>query len=261
LLGKKTLINYHSGACRDHLRRSRIARTVLRRTDRIVVPSGYLAAVLREFGLKAHIVPNIVDLSQFAYRARNPLRPYLVCTRGFHRFYGIDVVVRAFWEVQKVLPEARLDLVGGGPLENDIRELVAEFNLSGVNLVGVVSPQQIRFCYDRADIFVNASNVDNMPISVLEAFASGTPVVSTAPEGIRYLVEHEHTGLLSQVGDAHALAMNVIRLLTDADLAKRLAANAYQEMEKYQWPAVRTKWLEVYREAAAVQQTISTSLL
>jgi glycosyltransferase involved in cell wall biosynthesis len=252
LLGKRTLINYRSGACRDHLRKSYIARSVLQRTDRIVVPSGYLAAVLREFGVRAHVVPNIVDLSQFAYRTRNPLRPHLVCTRGFHPFYGIDVVVRAFQEVQKSFPQAQLDLVGGGPLENQIRQLVAELDLSGINFVGVVSRQQIGLCYHGADIFVNASNVDNMPVSILEAFASGTPVVSTAPEGIRYVVEHERTGLLSQVGDAHALAVNVIRVLRDADLAKRLALKANQEMEKYQWRAVRAMWLEVYRAAAAV---------
>jgi glycosyltransferase involved in cell wall biosynthesis len=253
LLGKKTLINYRSGACRDHLHKSHIARSVLERTDRIVVPSGYLAAVLQEFGLTAHIVPNIVDLSQFACRTRKPLRPHLVCTRGFHRFYSIDVVVRAFAEVQKSFPEAQLDLVGGGPQENDVRQLVTELNLSGINFLGVISRQEIGLCYDRADIFVNASNVDNMPVSVLEAFASGMPVVSTAPDGIRYVVEHEHTGLLSPVGDAHALAMNVVRLLRDVDLAKRLAVNAHREMEKYQWRAVRALWLEIYRDATAIQ--------
>lgn len=253
LLGKKTLINYRSGACRDHLNKSWIARRVLKGTDRIVVPSGYLAAVLRDFQLTAKIVPNIVDLSQFVWRSRKSLRPHLVCTRGFHRFYSIDVVVRAFAEIQKSFPEAQLDLVGGGPLQDEVRRLVGELSVPNVNFLGVVSRQDIGLCYDRADIFINASNVDNMPVSVLEAFAAGTPVVTTAPEGIRYIVEHERTGLLSPVGDAHALAGNVMRVLRDADLARRLAGNAQLEMEKYQWRAVRELWLEIYREATAVQ--------
>src|SRR5580692_2961279 len=62
---------------------------------------------------------------------------------------------------------------------------------------GRVSQEQIGAFYDRADIFINASIVDNMPVSVLEAFVAGLPVVSTAPGGIRYIVEHERTGLLS----------------------------------------------------------------
>jgi glycosyltransferase involved in cell wall biosynthesis len=96
LRGKKILINYHSGEGRDHLRRFRSGKFVLSHSDAIVTPSGYLVDVFREFGLKATAVPNLVDLSQFNYRERNPLRPHLVCTRGFHRYYCVDVVVRAF---------------------------------------------------------------------------------------------------------------------------------------------------------------------
>jgi len=86
-----------------------------------------------------------------------------------------------------------------------------------------------------------------MPVSILEAFASGTPVVSTAPEGIRYLVENERTGLLSATGDWQALAHNVIRLLREPELAGRLAQNAHEESMRYRWTAVRNQWLQVYR--------------
>jgi len=243
----KTLINYHSGEARDHLQRFRSAKFVLSRVDKIVVPSGYLVNVFREFGLPASAVPNIVDLSQFNYRARIPLRPHLVCTRGFSPYYSVDVVVRAFAEVKKDYPEAQLDLVGGGPLEGDIRKLVADLNLSGVNFTGVASRQEIGKYYDQADIFINASWLDNMPLSIIEAFASGTPVVTTAPECMPYLVEHERTGLLSQVGDAKSLAANVIRLLRDPALAASLAQNARSESQKYTWQAVREQWLNTYR--------------
>jgi glycosyltransferase involved in cell wall biosynthesis len=244
--GKKTLIHYHSGEARDHLQRFRTARFFLHKADRLVVPSGYLVDVFRGFGLKAQAVPNIVDQSQFSFRDRRPLRPHLVCTRGFHPYYCIDVVLRAFALVQQAFPEARLDLVGGGPLEQQIRGQVKE-QLSGVKFTGVVSRKEIGRSYDQADIFVNASRLDNMPVSILEAFASGTPVVSTAPDGIRYFVEHERTGLLSQPGDAEALARNIIRLLKDPDLASRLAANAFEELRRYEWNTVREQWLDVYR--------------
>lgn len=245
-LGKKTLINYHSGECRDHLQKSGIACHVLKETDRIVVPSGYLVDVLREFELQAQVVPNVLDLSQFRFRLRTPLRPHLVCTRGFHPYYGIDVLVRAFVQVQKCYPEARLDLVGGGAQEEEIRELVQRLNLCGVQFLGVSPHQEIAQFYERGDIFVNASNLDNMPLSVLEAFASGTPVVTTAPESMRYLVEHERTGLLSEPGDSSALAQNILRVLKDSQLAARLAENAFAESARYSWDSVRDRWLSVY---------------
>jgi glycosyltransferase involved in cell wall biosynthesis len=245
-LGKKTLIHYHSGEARDHLRRFRTAVQVLKRVDLLVVPSGYLVDVFREFGLSARAVPNIVDMSQFSFRVRNPLRPHLVCTRGFHRYYSLDVVVRAFAEVQRSFPEARLDLVGKGPAEHEIRALVKELGIPCINFAGVATRQQIGRFYDAADIFINASWLDNMPVSILEAFAAGTPVVTTAPEGIRHIVDHERTGLLSEPGDPAALAKNVIRLLKEAELALRLAHNAHEESRRYSWEAVRRQWLDVY---------------
>ncbi len=245
--GGKTLINYHSGEARDHLQRFRSAMFVLSRVDKIVVPSIYLVDVFREFGLSASAVPNIVDLTQFRYRERTPLRPHLVCTRGFSPYYSIDIVVRAFAEVKKEYPAAQLDLVGGGPLEGDVRKLVADLKLSGVNFTGVASRQEIGKYYDSADIFINASWLDNMPLSIIEAFAAGTPVVSTSPECMPYLVEHERTGLLSPVGDEKALAANVIRLLREPALAALLARNAYQQSRNYSWEAVRKQWLNTYR--------------
>jgi glycosyltransferase involved in cell wall biosynthesis len=247
LRGARVLLNYHSGEARDHLQRFRSGKFVLKRVDQIVTPSGYLVDVFREFGLKAAVVPNLVDLSQFRYRERNPLRPYLVCTRGFHEYYSPDVVVKAFAEVKKEYPEAKLDLVGVGPLEGEVRKLVADLKLTGVTFTGVASRNEIGKYYDQADIFINASWLDNMPVSVIEAFGAGTPVVTTSPECIPYLVEHERTGLLSAVGDETALARNVVRLLRDPALAATLAKNAQEESRKYTWEVVREQWVKVYR--------------
>jgi glycosyltransferase involved in cell wall biosynthesis len=256
---KKVLLHYHSGEARDHLRRFRTARFFLRKMDRLVVPSGYLENVFAEFGLKADIVPNILDLSQFRFRMREPLRPYLICTRGFHPYYRADLVVQAFAEVQEVFPQARLDLVGIGPLEHEIRALVEKLNLSGVHFLGAICRQKIGQIYDQADIFVNASCIDNMPVSILEAFAAGTPVVSSAPEGMKYVVENERTGLLSPPSDAGAIARNILRLLHDHELSARLAQNAYEEASRYRWDCVRELWLDAYRSLADRPQRAASS--
>jgi glycosyltransferase involved in cell wall biosynthesis len=261
MLGKKTLIHYHSGEARNHLKKSRLARAVLNRAGRVVSPSGYLVDVFRDFELSAESVPNIIDFSQFTYRDRDPLRPHLVCTRGFHPYYSIDVVIKAFALVKKEYPDAQLDLVGGGTLETEMRRLVSDLKLPDVNFCGVASRSQIGRYYDGADVFINASRLDNMPVSILEAFASGTPVISTSPDGMRYLIEDGRTGLLSQVGDPTALAANVLRVLHDPALAHSLSTNARQELSQYYWGSVREQWLRVYREllpqaASVVSETV-----
>ena len=244
---KKTIIHYHSGEARDHLRRSAVARRVLRACDRIVVPSQYLADVFAEFDLRTERVANIVDLTQFSHRSRDVLRPRLVCTRGFHDYYRVDLVVRAFQIVKSQYPDATLCLVGQGPLRREIEELVGRLGLRDVEFTGPIAHSSIAGYYDQNDIFINASWLDNMPVSILEAFAAGTPVVTTAPESIRYLVEHDETGLLCAPGDWQSLAGNVMRLLRDQGLGMRLAANANKISQSYRWPIVREQWLRIYR--------------
>lgn len=253
LRGKKTIVNYRSGEARDHLSKSTLARSMLRRMGRKVVPSGYLQDVFREFGIRAEVIPNLVDAEQIRYRERSELRPVLICTRGCEPYYAVDDVVRAFGVVQAAYPQAQLILVGGGSLEAAVRELVSESGLQGVEFVGRVSREQIGACYDRADIFINASILDNMPVSVLEAFAAGLPVASTAPEGICYIVEHERTGLLSKPRDWRQLGENVLRLLREPALAQMVAGNARRQAQGYRWDAVRQQWLQLYRAAVRGQ--------
>lgn len=256
LRGNKILLNYHSGEARDHLGHWRTAVPVLRRADQLVVPSQYLVDVFREFGLDSKAVPNTVDFSKISYRPRLPLRPFLVCTRGFEPYYSVDVVVQAFARVKEEFSDARLCLVGRGTVEQKIRNLVRDLKLRDVEFAGAVPHEQIARFYDQADIFINASWLDNMPVSILEAFASGIPVVSTAPEGIRYLVQHEHTGLLCAPGDTSALAENVLRLLRQPELASRIAQHAYEESQCYRWESVRDQWLEIYRSLAGREKNL-----
>jgi glycosyltransferase involved in cell wall biosynthesis len=156
--------------------------------------------------------------------------------------------LRAFAEVQKAFPEAHLWVLGEGSQEKAIRRLIAELNLTGVELPGRVARDKVGHFYDQADILVNASRVDNMPASILEAFASGLPVVTTGAGGIPYIVRHEETGLVSNTEDWRQLAANVIRLLQDSTLVRRLTENAYQQSFTYHWDTVRQHWFRVYRE-------------
>ena len=151
-------------------------------------------------------------------------------------------------------PAAILTLVGTGPQEAELRALALRLGLRDVTFVGAVPHDQIPAWYDRHDIFVNASSIDNMPVSILEAFAAGLPVVSTNAGGIPFIVEDQKTGLLSSVGNAAQLSANMIRLLDDPELASSLAARARLECAKYSWSTVEQQWLRVYRELLTTQQ-------
>lgn len=244
---KKVLIHYHSGEAPDHLRHSGIARRILKRADCVVVPSGYLAEVFEEFGLPSRVIANVVDMKQFSFRSRVPLQPKLICSRGFHPYYAVEDVVRAFRLIQDKHPQASLCLLGTGPSEREIRELVKALGLSGVEFTGAVPHHEIAGYYDRAEIFVNSSRLDNMPVSILEAFASGTPVVTTSAGGIQYIVEQGQTALVCEPGQWQVLAEYVLQLLAEPEMAWRLASNAYGETKKYCWDTVREEWLAAYR--------------
>jgi|SRR5208283_2703014 L-malate glycosyltransferase len=250
ILGKKVLVHYHSGRARKHLSSSGIARNILRKADRVVVPSRYLLEVFGEFQVAAQAIPNLVDPALFPYRAREPLRPYLLCSRNFEPCYGIDLVLRAFAEVKKVFLGAQLLLLGEGSQENAIRRLIAELDLAGVEMPGRVTRENIGRFYDQADLMINASRVDNMPVSILEAFASGLAVVTTDAGGIPYIVRHEETGLVSKTEDWKQLAANVLRLLQDPALVQRLTDKAYRQSFTYRWTTIRAHWLGVYQELA-----------
>src|SRR5690606_24493025 len=106
-------------------------------------------------------------------------------------------------QIRQRYPGARLSVAGSGPQEAALRALAGELGIAGaVRFTGRLDPDGIAALYRDADLMLNASIVDNMPNAVLEALASGVPVVSSRVGGVPYMLEHERTGLLVPVGDA-----------------------------------------------------------
>jgi L-malate glycosyltransferase len=246
MLGRPVLLNYHSGEAPDHLRRSRLARAVLRRVGATVVPSRFLVGVFARFGLAAEAIPNVVDRERFRFRRRDRLRPRLLSTRNFEPNYNVACTLRAFAHVQARHPEATLTVVGSGGHGNALRALAAALGLRGVTFAGRVAPADMARYYDEADVYVQTPAVDNMPLSVLEAFSSGLPVVSTDAGGVRAMLTHDVHGLLAPLDDDAAIAAQVCRLLEEPGLADRLADAARRETDAYVWDAVRDRWAGAY---------------
>jgi glycosyltransferase involved in cell wall biosynthesis len=246
-LNKPVVLNYHSGEAPDHLSRSRLAREVLARVDRNVVPSAFLRDVFRRFGLDADMVSNTVDLEAFPFRERDPLRPKLLSTRNFGYPYNVAATLRAFAEVQRRVPAASLTLVGSGPDEPKLRALASGLQLTNVTFAGRVAPENIPAYYAAHDIYIQSPDLDNMPLSILEAFASGLPVVSTDVGGVSAMLTNERHGLLAGAGDHEELAAQVCRLLDDPARARKMARAAYQTCRNSTWGQVRDQWLRIYR--------------
>ena len=262
MLGRPVILNYHSGEAPDHLRRSWIARHVLRRwVDVNIVPSAFLRDVLASFGIKANAVPNTIDLGDFRYRARDPLRPRFLSTRNFEPLYNVPCVLRAFALIQVRYPDASLTLVGAGSQDAALRSLTGALHLRNVSFLGRVPPSDIHRCYADADIYLQAPSIDNMPLSVIEAFASGLPVVSTGVGGIPIILTHGVHGLLAPADDAAALAEHAVTLLQEPDAARQLAAAALQTCAAYEWPVAREGWLAAYRSVIAYQRAYIPSAI
>lgn len=246
-LRRPVVLNYRSGQAPDHLARSAIARAALARVDRNVVPSRFLAEVFARLDIDATIIPNLIDLERFRFRQRRAVAPRILSTRNLEPLYNVACTLRAFRTVQDRWPEAVLTLVGGGGEDASLRRLAAALGVRGVTFTGRVPPNRIPELYAAHDIYLQSPDIDNMPASLLEAFASGLPVVSTDVGGIPAILTHDVHGLLAPRNDHQALAAHVLALIDTPALAARLSQDAYATCQAYTWRAVREQWLGLYR--------------
>ena len=249
LYRRKILLNYHSGEAEDHLRRwRRTAIATIRLVDSVVVPSEYLVRVFAAFGLKATAIYNLIDTSKFRLRERSPLRPVFLSNRNLESHYGVDRVLRAFKIIQQEIDEASLTIAGDGSQSRALKTLAKDLDLQNTRFIGQVDPAAIADVYDATDIFLNGSEIDNQPLSILEAFSCGLPVVTTDAGGIPDIVEDRRTGMVVARGDYSEMAKRAISLLNNPSLSKQIVDQARRECLKYSWDAVRDAWMSVYHD-------------
>ena len=245
--GKRVILNYHSGEADDHLTHwGNRVHPYLRRVDQIVVPSVYLKNVFESHGYAARVVRNIIDLSTFNFQERQPLEPRLLSCRNLEAHYRVEDVLEAFALVQQQVPDATLLVAGYGSQAGQLRQRTEELGVQGVEFMGRVEPEVIPSLYDRTDIFLNASVVDNQPISILEAFAAGLAVVTTPTGDIPWMLEEEQLGVLVPHRSPEAMAQAVVALLKSPDRASGMIERAREAVGRYTWEQVRPEWLDVY---------------
>ena len=248
LLGKKVLLNYHSGEAEDHLKHWSSAIATLRLADQVGVPSRYLVRVFAKFGIHARAINNLIELDEFTFRERRPLSPVFLSNRNLERHYGVDHVLRAFALIQKQVPAAALIVAGDGSQRAALEKLANELGLCNTSFAGRIEHDGIVEEYRQADIYLNGSEIDNQPLSILEAFACGLPVVTTDAGGIPDMVSDGETGFVVSRQDHEALANRALQLLEEPRLAASIAQKAREECRKYSWHVVRDQWINLYQE-------------
>ena len=246
LFGRKFILNYRDGQAEEHLQRWRQARPNLLRATAVISPSDYVVEVFATHGIPSRRIPNVIDLDRFRYRQRRRVRPVFMTNRILEPLYNVGCLLRAFAIVQKKYPDASLTVAHDGVCRPELEALARVLALQNTRFIGRVPHAEIPDLYDAADIYLTSPNIDCMPGSVLECFASGLPVVATRAGGIPRIVTHEETGLLVGLNDHDAMAAAAIRLLEDPDFVERSTRRAYEELEQYRWPAVRRQWLDTY---------------
>lgn len=252
LRGVPVVVNYRGGDAEAFLRRNAaLVRATMSRAAALIVPSGFLQQVFDRFGMRAEIVANVVDLARFAPRARDPdPGPHLVVTRNLEAIYDIGTALRAFARIRNEFPAARLTVAGRGPELGALKALAVNLGIGGVvNFTGSLDPDQIVRLYCSADLMLNPARVDNMPNALLEAMASGVPIVSTNAGGIPFMVENGRTALLVSPTDPEAMARAAVTVLKDERLAGSLRRNGLEAARCYTWSAVCPRLFGVYRGA------------
>lgn len=233
---KRIILSARGGAAGKYFQRHAVwVRPLVGMLDAVTTPSPFLKIEFeRSLGTSALIIPNIADLDQFRYRERLPVRCRLLCARNLEPIYNVSCAIRAFSSIRQRFPNAVLGLAGDGSARRELESLCHELGVSSsVTFMGQLPHNRMQNVYEDYDILINSSDEDNLPGVILEAFASGLPVVSTCAGGIPYLVEDGVTGLLVEKNNPAALAQAVMRLLKDPPLAIRLAANARRSCERY----------------------------
>ncbi len=172
-----------------------------------------------------------------------PSHKVLLALGRLHHKKAHDTLIRAMAKI----PETSLLIAGVGELEKSLKELTAELGLEKrVLFLGL--RKDIKNLFDRADLCVFPSRFEPLGNVILEAWATGTPVVSAASQGPSWLIEDGCNGLLFDVDNADQCAEQVNRLLQDSELQAQLSTKGYETFsEKFSMDVIVSEYKDLFK--------------
>ncbi len=193
------------------------------------------------------VIPNGVDLERFhpAQNSDEPNRLRLLTVGRLSVTKRIEMLIDAVEILHREGHKLSLTIAGGGKLEQNLKDIISQKELSNViEITGRIDPEDMPQIYQRSDIFVSASMQEGMSNAMLEAMASGLPIITTRCEGVEELIREN--GLVVDEASADAIAKAIKQLVNDLPLCKQMADAARKQAEKYTWNHAAKEYLALY---------------
>jgi len=243
----------HGGNLLRRLKNSpRSCRAIFSHSAANVSPSVYLRDVFQREGHRAQYVPNFIDLEDYPFKKRDVSRPRLLWVRSFHEIYNPTLAVDILQQLKTKHADAVLCMIGPDK-DGSLGRVRQRAEQHGVSSSLTITGRLDRNAWTRLagdyDFFINTTDIDNQPVSVIEAMALGLTVVSTNVGGLPYLIQNDKDGILVPPQDASAFVEAIEGLLEDPAGASRMAQEARRKVEGLDWSAVRNEWLRVLTAA------------
>ena len=212
-----------------------------------VAPSNYLLNAFIENGYtNLTYIPNTIEIKNYPFIVRKEINPKLLWVRSFSEIYNPTLAISIVEELHKNNINASLCMVGpekDGSLA-ECRTIVQQKNLP-ITFTGKLNKKEWLELSKAYDVFINTTNIDNTPISVIEAMALGMPVISTDVGGLPFLIDNGNTGILVPPNNADNFVEVILDLLSKIEKVSQLSKNARIAVEKFDWEIVKEKWGEV----------------
>ncbi len=240
-------------------RKDFLRKLVYRNAKICLVSSFAVKEYFKEIGVKdIRIVPNGIDFKEFIGLDRESLRrkiglknEFTVITVGrLERRKGFQYLIKAFNILEnRVKDKIKLIIIGGGDLKKELEDLAENLSLKEkIDFRGQISPKDVPGYLGACDCFVLSSLEEGFGIVILEAMASGVPVIGTRIGGILDIIEDGENGILVESKNPEQIAEAVFKIYSQSEFAKNLVLNAKNNLEKYDWDSIIEKVYTIYQE-------------
>lgn len=212
-----------------------------------IAPSHFLHDAFKAEGFdNVQIIPNSIVLRNYPFKERQRFEPRLLWVRRFQERYNPLMALKVYEKLYQKYPGARLCMVGpekDGSLSR-CKKYAKKNNLP-VYFPGKMKKEAWSSLSVDYDFFINTTDVDNTPISVIEAMGLGLPVVSTNVGGMPNLINDHHDGVLVPQNDETAMTQALEELLENQEKTNAIALAARRKVEEFDWEKVKEQWNEV----------------
>lgn len=228
------------------------------RCNIVVAPADFIKDELLSFGVKKPIIviPNGVDTKKFAEAKKGLIREDLGIKKDdmavlylgrLSKEKSVDFLIKVFAKVSKEIPNAYLLIAGDGPEKKALENLVKKLNLTHkIIFLGLIDFKDVPSVYKEADVFVFASQTETQGMVVLEAMASGLPVLAAKDRVFQDVIESGQDGFLIEKNE-DKFSKTLINLLKDENLRKLISQNAIKKAGKFSLEEIAGKFDTLYK--------------